>query len=35
MTYGEAIVRGKEKMQMKNGVFVRGDDANSRTLSRL
>ncbi|WP_103598516.1 hypothetical protein [Campylobacter concisus] len=24
MTYGEAIVRGKEKMQMKNGVFVIG-----------
>ena len=22
MTYGEAIVKGKEKMQMKNGVFV-------------
>nr|DAO63998.1 MAG TPA: hypothetical protein [Caudoviricetes sp.] len=22
MTYGETIVKGKEKMQMKNGVFV-------------
>lgn len=30
MTYGETIIRGKEKMQMQNGIFVIGERLPSR-----